>query len=90
MPSRLLAVAVAIEASSPASTRGRYTVKVVPRPGSLCTQTLPPLWRRMPNTVDSPRPVPSPRSFVVKKGSKIRDWVSLSIPTPVSVTVAMT
>ena len=35
-------------------------------------------------------PVPFPCSFVVKKGSKIWDWVSLSIPQPVSLTTSCT
>jgi len=35
-------------------------------------------------------PVPLPSSFVVKKGSKMRAWVSASIPVPVSLTTSIT
>ena len=38
----------------------------------------------MPYTVARPSPVPCGFSLVVKKGSKIRFWVSGSMPTPVS------
>src|SRR2546421_620913 len=34
----------------------------------------------------SPKPVPYPGGFVVKKGSKIRPWISGAIPMPVSTT----
>ena len=44
----------------------------------------------MPYTVESPRPVPFPSSLVVKKGSKIRAFVSASMPVPVSLTASMT
>ena len=50
---------------------------------------LPPLCLTIPNTVESPRPVPLPRSFVVKKGSKILDCVPRSMPVPVSLTLSM-
>ena len=61
-----------------------------PSPGRLSTVTPPPLCRTMPNTVDRPSPVPFPKSFVVKKGSKTRDRVSASMPSPVSVTASIT
>ena len=38
--------------------------------------------------MESPRPVPFPISFVVKKGSKRRDIVVESIPQPVSLTLS--
>ena len=41
----------------------------------------------MPYTVARPSPVPFPRSFVVKKGSKMRSRVAASMPVPVSETV---
>ena len=57
--------------ASPTGT-GRYTVKRVPRPGSLSTAIVPPLSETMSETVDRPRPAPWPSSLVVKKGSKMR------------------
>ena len=45
--------------------------KVVPLPGRLSTKMWPPLWLTMPNTVARPRPVPLPKSLVVKNGSKM-------------------
>src|SRR5713226_6411872 len=65
-------------------TRGKYTLKVVPWPGSLYTQIHPPLCLTIPYTVASPRPVPLPAGLVVKKGSKIWRRVFSSIPCPVS------
>ena len=50
----------------------------------------PPDWLTMPKTIERPSPVPLPISFVVKNGSKMRAWVSWSIPQPVSVTASMT
>ncbi|GBE34454.1 hypothetical protein BMS3Bbin06_00979 [bacterium BMS3Bbin06] len=44
----------------------------------------PPCCFTIPYTVGSPSPVPLPTSFVVKKGSKTRDFTSSSIPSPVS------
>ena len=55
----------ASSAAAGSSTRGRYTLKVVPLPGSLYTQMLPPCCFTIPYTVESPRPVPFPFSFVV-------------------------
>ena len=69
---------------------GKYTLKVVPWPGSLYTHTPPPLCFTMPNTVDRPRPVPLPCSFVLKNGSKMRARGAASIPTPVSVSASRT
>ena len=51
-------------ATSPAGT-GRYTVKRVPRPGTLSTVTVPPVSETMSRTVDRPRPAPWPSSLVV-------------------------
>ena len=44
----------------------------------------PPLCFTMPYTVARPRPVPLPTPFVVKNGSKMRAFVSASMPRPVS------
>ncbi len=44
----------------------------------------------MPYTVASPRPVPFPTAFVVKKGSNRWACTSASMPTPVSVTASIT
>jgi hypothetical protein len=63
---------------------GRYTVNVEPLPGVETTSIHPPCSRTMPHVTLSPRPVPSPTSFVVKNGSKIRSRVASSIPVPVS------
>ena len=38
----------------------------------------------MPQLTESPRPVPSPTSLVVKNGSKMRARVASSMPAPVS------
>ena len=62
----------------------------VPRPSALSTRIAPSFWRTMPNTVESPRPVPLPSGLVVKNGSKICACVSASIPDPVSETVSRT
>ena len=50
----------------------------------------PPLCFTMPYTVARPSPVPRPCSFVVKNGSKTRSFVSVSMPTPVSLTASIT
>ena len=70
--------------------RGRRTVKRVPLPGSLSTRMWPPLWWTMPWTVARPRPVPLPRSLVVKNGSKRCSSTSGGMPVPVSPTVSRT
>src|ERR1035437_5628264 len=44
----------------------------------------------MPNTVESPNPVPRPEALVVKKGSNKRAWVASSIPPPLSLTAICT
>ena len=62
----------------------------MPRPGSLYTQMYPPLCFTTPYTVARPNPVPLPFSLVVKKGSKMWDWVSAPIPIPLSVTASIT
>ena len=59
-------------ASTVASTRGRYTLKTVPRPDSLSSETYPSLCLTMPYTVDSPEARSlCPVSLVVKNGSKM-------------------
>jgi hypothetical protein len=73
-----------------ASCRGRCTRNVAPRPGALSTSMPPPLCATMPYTVESPSPVPLPRPFVVKNGSKTRARVAASMPDPVSVTASST
>ena len=73
--------------STLAPDRGRYIRNEDPWPGSLCTDTKPPLCFTIPYTVASPRPVPSPTALVVKKGSKMCSRVSLSMPVPVSLTI---
>jgi hypothetical protein len=42
------------------------------------------------DAVARPRPVPRPRAFVVKNGSKMRRRVSSSMPQPVSATAMTT
>jgi hypothetical protein len=76
--------------STTPATNGSQIRKVVPRPGSLSTMMCPPLCLTMPNTVESPSPVPLPTPLVVKNGSKTRAWVSAFIPTPESVTSRVT
>ena len=70
--------------SSETITVGKYTRNVVPTPTSLSTMMSPPLCFTTPYTVARPRPVPLPSSLVVKKGSKMRDFVSSDMPQPVS------
>ncbi len=65
-------------------------MNVVPRPGSLSTQMVPPLCVTIPKTVARPSPVPWPSGLVVKNGSKIRSRVAASIPIPVSLTASRT
>ena len=72
------------------STRGRKMVTVVPRPGALSTTISPLLCVTMPYVMASPRPVPLPGSFVVKKGSNRCSMTSGPIPIPVSRTVSTT
>ena len=50
----------------------------------------PPDCLTVPYTIARPRPVPWPRGFVVKNGSKACAWVSSSIPIPLSLTVSCT
>ena len=69
--------------SSPRN-RGKYSRNDVPIPTSLETLICPPDCLVKPNTIDSPRPVPRPASFVVKNGSKIWPIVSGGMPVPVS------
>jgi hypothetical protein len=65
-------------------------VKVDPTPYCELTSTYPPWALTAPYTEERPRPVPPLRPLVVKKGSKMRRWVSGSIPIPVSRTVSAT
>ena len=65
-------------------TAGRYTQNTLPEPGVLATLTVPFDCFTMPYTVERPRPVPRPGSFVVKNGSKICVTVAASMPWPVS------
>ena len=53
-------------------------------PGTDVNVMLPRILRTMRWTESSPRPVPSPTPFVVKKGSKMRDCTSLGMPEPLS------
>src|SRR6266496_3906912 len=64
---------------------GQVDAEGRPPPGWLSTVMYPPLCLMMPYAVARPSPVPLPTGFVVKNGSKIRDTVAASIPTPVSV-----
>ena len=43
-------------------------MKQVPSPRAESIQIAPPLWLTIPWTVESPRPVPSPTSFVREEG----------------------
>ena len=67
-------------------TAGKNMRTVVPWPGSDETVAVPPDCRAKPYTIDRPRPVPLPSSFVVKKGSITRVMISGAMPLPVSVT----
>ena len=60
------------------------TVKTV-FPGS-DTRLISPLCksRTIEYVVESPSPVPFPGSFVVKNGSKMRDWILSGTPGPLS------
>ena len=71
----------------PPSRRGRRHLRraaksgnAAPRPGSLVTDTTPPLCCTIPYTIDNPRPVPLPFSLVVKNGSKMRSRTSVRHP----------
>ena len=58
--------------------------KVVPRPGSDCTDSVPPCAATMVRLIESPSPMPP--GLVVKKGWKMRASVCSSMPHPESVT----
>ena len=63
---------------------GRTIRNTVPSPGFDFTKILP-LWDfTIPWTTLNPSPNPSPTSFVVKNGSKIRAAVSSDMPVPKS------
>ncbi len=64
---------------------GQYTLNREPRPGSLANVDRPAVLFDVPK-VARPRPVPRPSCFVVKNGSKIWLWISVDIPTPLSLT----
>ena len=78
------------------SVQGRRTVKVLPLPNSLSTETSPPKSLHNSLTIESPRPVPeysrvmaSPLGKPVRPWrnfSKITCWSSSAMPTPVSLT----
>src|SRR5690349_20067289 len=53
-------------------------------PGTDLTVIRPRAFLTMRLTMSSPKPVPSPTPFVVKKGSKMRDWTSAGMPGPLS------
>ena len=59
-------------------------------PGSLYTETSPPLCLATPNTMERPRPVPLFFGLVEKNGSKILSLVLASMPSPLSLTASMT
>src|SRR2546430_837930 len=73
-------------ADASACAAGKYRRNVVPRPISLSTKMKPPLRFNVPYTIDRPRPVPLPISFVVKNGSNMRACVLSVMPWPVSAT----
>ena len=75
---------------SPAAQEGREMMNVVPLPGALSASMKPLCLLITPYAMESPRPVPWPGSFVVKKGSKIWGRCSRSIPFPVSVMITLT
>ena len=57
-----------------------------PRWYSASTAIVPPAASTTPRHTESPSPVPSPTSFVVTNGSKIRSRIDSGIPGPVSST----
>ena len=65
--------------STIASLTGRNMLNVVPLPDIVSTLTIPLCCFMIPYTIESPRPLPSPTSFVVKKGSNIISFISLSL-----------
>ena len=66
------------------------TRKSAPAPNRLSTLHVPPWSAMMRWQRESPKPVPTPGGFVVKKGSKRRVWISGGMPGPVSATCRMT
>src|SRR6266478_5202255 len=66
----------------PGSAEARKIATRVPRPGSLSTSIQPPWSVTMPCATESPRPVPSPTSLVVKNGSKMCGRASALMPRP--------
>ena len=69
--------------------RGRNTSKVEPSPGALLTVIAPLCFLTMLCTTQRPRPVPSVRFFVVKKGDEYA-LHSLSVhPAPVSLMLSL-
>ncbi len=61
-------------------------MNVEPCARALETAIVPCACCAIPKIVARPSPIPLPRGFVVKNGSKIRARVSGSIPQPVSLT----
>ena len=55
-------------------------MKVVPAPGVHSASMVPLCFWMIPYTMDSPSPVPSPGSFVVKNGSKMWEKVFIVYP----------
>src|SRR5215472_13999387 len=64
----------AVAGAAAAAAAGKYTLNVVPLPTADRTVMTPPRELKVPWTTESPRPVPSPTSRVVKNGSKM--WAS--------------
>ena len=65
---------------------GKRRSMVVPRPGAVSMAMVPLCSSITCRTMASPRPVPLPRSLVVKKGSKMWGSTSGEMPEPVSET----
>src|SRR5690606_22325591 len=74
------------EGTSPLS--GTRTVKVLPCPGTLSTETSPPSIRHRRRVTLNPRPVPLARleadCSTCQNASKMRSWCSGGMPIPVS------
>ena len=58
-----------VRAATPVAANGSDRLNLVPCPGALSHAIVPPCSCTIPYVIDSPRPVPLPISFVVKKGS---------------------
>ena len=73
-----------------ALSTGSLIQNVVPLSTTLSTVIVPPCSSTIPFTTVRPRPVPFPKSFVVKKGSNTFERISSGIPWPVSDTPRQT